>query len=263
MKLWHRLAAWFHKQSDHVKVAIVTVLLGGPMTVITGVVVYLMTKEAPQVQPQLTHFMVMTGEYRFPPVEKMTPEQQKAIRDMRYMTVAHVKNETTTPLLNVVVSLPKEGIAEIVDKDDASAVVQDFKEKVDVPLVPGMETKTVYFWHKDKMEDGQTVTIGGLNVSKTESMIRYYSGPTWDESAWQVVRWCAVASWFVFLALLAIRWFFKKKKTPATQAAPPPSPVPATAGPPVQPAATPPAAVPPVVPVPAAPAATAPTSPVP
>lgn len=235
MTLWNKLLAWFYKQSTHVKVAIVTIILGGPLGVATEMIVHYMNETPKQ---QITRFLVTVGEFRFPPVEKLTTEQQRAIRDMKYMTVAHLQNDTTLPLYNVVVSLPHSGIAEIVDRDNNS-IVQEYKERVEVPLVAGMDTKVVYLWHKDKLEEGQAVTIGGLNFEKKEAVIRYQDDQTlsWYDIAYRIAWWCLVGSCVVFTAWSVATWFWPKKKPaapgPTLAVPPPPSPVVPTANIPV------------------------------
>src|SRR5262245_59863694 len=93
-------------------------------------------KDPPRVET--TTFVMENGETHLPLLEKLTKEQMTELSEMKYRLTLKLRNDTTGPMLNVVVLVPTHGILEILDGGNNSSITELKKShngRIDFPAI--------------------------------------------------------------------------------------------------------------------------------
>jgi hypothetical protein len=173
-----------------------------------------------------------SGQYHWPPLDKLSKQQLARMPELKELTVVTLPNESSSPLVNGVVTVPKEGVVEVVDKDKNS-VVFDFTGRVYLPIIPSMDERIVYLWHKDKFRPDEKIVIAAENMGRHELPVEYAN---YDEY-WFYRRWfwisggvlTGLAVWFVWGGVR--KWRARRGAAASPTSGPPPTTRPAGTNP--------------------------------
>jgi hypothetical protein len=214
------MLTWFNKQSVTLKVTIITVtislLIGGIVAVTVAVATHHLTKH--QAKAETTSFtLVPAAQYEPIPVDKMSKEQLErlgpTLRDLHYLTILHLPNTTSSPLVGVVVTMEAEGIAAVVDKQDAMAV-SVFGGRLEIPLIPAHDERGVLVWHKEKLQEGDKVLVSVIGSGTREFPINYVDVQQVLQQR-DAYRWVLIAFVIIFASGPAWKWL--KRRGAATK----------------------------------------------
>lgn len=193
MRLFNGVSRRFMALNYTMRAAIVSALITAILSVAGGWAVHGFTKE-PRTETVRMKVGIKPAHFHLPPLSKLSKEQLDRFQEMEYLISIEIPNETGTPLLTPVVTIPREGIAEVMDADSHSVVI-DYKKRIDLVVIPAMTTYKIHMWHKLPLEPGETVALTSMNGPKLE----FPWGPQiiW----WRVIVTSALP--FLGLALLA------------------------------------------------------------